>query len=299
MRVQVPPPAFKNRLNLIFNFLIFNSIHRKITLFLIIQNQYLVSENLKVFISIPSDVYYQKIINIKFEPEPQEILKEEWGQKIACFKIEKLEPYEQKIIKMQVEAEFDLNEFRVFKNGEDFSLYLSDDPYLRLDSEILKKIAIKLKKRAMDDFEYIKLVLDTISKSLYYNIDGKWDDAEKTFLQGHGSCSEYSFLFSSLMRLGGIPTRFIGASVERQNGVDFTFHRWVEVYINGKGWIPVDPQFYDTPESKGKFFPDEKRLFLITTIEPGTNSYLKEWYNYKVEGKKGIIKIKAFFKWEK
>jgi transglutaminase-like putative cysteine protease len=286
-------------LNLIFNFFLFNSIIRKITFFLVVQNQFLVSESVKVFISIPPEVYYQRILEIKFEPEPQKILKEKWGQKIAYFKIEKLEPYEQKLIKMQVKAEFDFNGFKVFKNGEDLNIYLSDDPYLKLESDILKKVALKLKKRAMDEFEYMKLVLDTISNTLYYNIDGKWEDAEKVFLQGHGSCSEYSFLFSSLMRLGGIPTRFIGASVERKNGIDFTFHRWVEVYINGKGWIPVDPQFYDTPESEGKFFPDDGRLFLITTIEPGTNSYLKEWYNYKVEGKKGIVKIKAFFKWEK
>lgn len=266
---------------------------------MIVHNQFLVSESVKVFISIPPDVYYQKILDINFDPNPKKILEEEWGQKIAYFKIEKLKPYEKRLIKMQVKADFDLSEFKVFKDGGDFSVYLSDDPYLKLDSDILKRIVFKLKKKAKDNFEYMKLVLDFISDALYYHIDGKWEDAERTFLQGHGSCSEYSFLFSSLMRIGGIPTRFIGASVERTNGFDFTFHRWVEVYMDGKGWIPVDPQFYDAPESKGIFFPDDGRLFLVTTIEPNTNSYLKEWYNYRVEVKKGIIKVEAFFKWEK
>ncbi len=297
VRVQIPPPALLNILNLIFIFFIFNSIIKKITFFLIVENQFFFSEDIEVFVSIPPDIYYQKILDIKFHPEPQKILEEKWGQKIAYFKIEKLNHYEEKVIKMEIKAEFDFNGFKVFKNKEeDFNIYLSDDPYLKLESQSLKEISLKLKKKAENDFEYMKLVLDTISKVLYYNIDGKWEDAEKTLLQGHGSCSEYSFLFSSLMRIAGIPVRFIGATLERENGFDFTFHRWVEVYINNR-WIPVDPQFYDTPESKGKFFPENNKLFLITTVEPGTTSYLEEWYNYKVKVKRGIIKVKAFYKW--
>lgn len=284
------------------NFLIFLLIKRKIIFFLNVQNQFLKAESIRIYIAIPRDVYYQKILSIKFFPEPDSILEEKWEQKLALFKIKKLEPYEEKSFKMEVEALFDfknpLNPYFTQIEGN-LNMYLMNDPYLSMDSEILKKISEKIKKKAKDNLDYIKGVLDTISKSLFYIVDGKWQNAEKTIIQGHGSCTEYSFLFSSLMRLGGFPTRFIGGTMEREGGIDLTFHRWVEVFLEGKGWIPVDAQYYDSPESKGRFFPDNDRLFLVTTITPSTNSLLEEWYNYNVKVKRGIIEVKAFFKWEK
>ncbi len=264
------------------------------------ENQFLKAEDIKIYISIPPDIYHQKIKKIDFEPKPDKIIKEEWGQKIAFFRIKELKPYEKRIIKMKVNVIFNSEFNKPFNDTSHLYFYLADDPYLKLNSEILKSISNALIKRSKNKEEYIKLVLDTVAKSLYFNLDGKWEDAERTYLQGHGSCSEYSFLFSALARLGGLPTRFIGGTVERNSGIDYTFHRWVEVYIKEKGWIPIDPQYYDSPKSKGKYFPDDnEELFLITTIEPGTNSYLEEWYNYNIKAKKGIIKIIAFYKWEK
>ncbi len=284
------------------NFLFFLLIKRKIIFFLNIQNQFLKAEDIKIYIAIPENVYYQKILDIKFNPQPDSILKEEWGQNLALFKIKKMEPYEEKSFKMEINAIFDFkNKINFYnKNMEDnLEIYLRDDPYLCMNSDILKKVALNIKKRTKDDLDYIKGVLDTISKSLFYSVDGSWQNAEKTFLQGHGSCSEYSFLFSSLMRLGGLPTRFVGGTMERKGGIDLTFHRWVEVFLKDKGWIPVDAQYYDSPESNGKFFPDDERLFLVTTITPSTSSLLDEWYNFNVKVKKGIIRVNAFFKWEK
>ncbi len=284
------------------NLLIYLLIKRKIIFFLNIQNQFLKAEDIRIYIAIPDNIYYQRILNLKFTPQPDSILKEEWGQKLAFFKIKKMEPYEEKSFKMEIDVLFD------FENKIDFSnrnkennleIYLSDDPYLCMNSDVLKKVSLDIKKRARDDLDYIKGVLDTISKSLSYSVDGKWQNAEKTLIQGHGSCSEYSFLLSSLIRLGGFPTKFVGGTLEREGGIDLTFHRWVEVFLEDKGWIPVDAQYYDSPESKGKFFPDNDRLFLVTTITPSTNSLLEEWYNFNVKAKKGIIKVNAFFKWEK
>ncbi|MEO0254134.1 MAG: transglutaminase-like domain-containing protein [candidate division WOR-3 bacterium] len=284
------------------NFLFFLLIKRKIIFFLNIQNQFLKAEDIKIYIAIPENVYYQKILDIKFNPQPDSILKEEWGQNLALFKIKNMEPYEEKSFKMEINAIFDFkNKINFYnKNMEDnLEIYLRDDPYLCMNSDILKKVALNIKKKTKDDLDYIKDVLDTISKSLFYSVDGSWQNAEKTFLQGHGSCSEYSFLFSSLMRLGGLPTRFVGGTMERKGGIDLTFHRWVEVFLKDKGWIPVDAQYYDSPESNGKFFPDDERLFLVTTITPSTSSLLDEWYNFNVKVKKGIIRVNAFFKWEK
>ncbi|MGG1246713.1 transglutaminase-like domain-containing protein [Bacillus spizizenii] len=60
----------------------------------------------------------------------------------------------------------------------------------------------------------------------------------KSFLRfKNGDCAEFSFLFSSLCRSLGIPTRtlFGSWSFGNMNG-----HAWNEIYLEDEGWIAVD-----------------------------------------------------------
>lgn len=60
----------------------------------------------------------------------------------------------------------------------------------------------------------------------------------KSFLRfKNGDCAEFSFLFSSLCRSLGIPTRtlFGSWSFGKMNG-----HAWNEIYLEDEGWIAVD-----------------------------------------------------------
>jgi hypothetical protein len=78
---------------------------------------------------------------------------------------------------------------------------------------------------------------------LTYNNDGRWDDAPQVLRQGHGSCSEYNFLFVALCRASGLPARYAGATARRNDDgtyEDTVHHRWSEVYLPGYGWMPVD-----------------------------------------------------------
>lgn len=54
-----------------------------------------------------------------------------------------------------------------------------------------------------------------------------------------GDCGQYSYLFVTLARSAGIPSRC-------QNGFYFSpdkigYHVWTEIFLEGYGWIPVDP----------------------------------------------------------
>ncbi len=78
---------------------------------------------------------------------------------------------------------------------------------------------------------------------LTYKNDGRWDAAPQVLTQGHGSCSEYNFLFMSLCRLNGLAARYAGATALRSDEPlydDDVFHRWTEVWLPGHGWFPVD-----------------------------------------------------------
>lgn len=64
-----------------------------------------------------------------------------------------------------------------------------------------------------------------------------------------GYCEHYAGSFALLMRIGGVPSRvvlgYLGGEVNRIGGYHMVLqsnaHAWVEVLIDGRGWVRVDP----------------------------------------------------------
>ena len=57
-----------------------------------------------------------------------------------------------------------------------------------------------------------------------------------------GNCTDFHSLFMSLARARGIPARFvIGFPLTSKEHVVTGYHCWAEFYVDGKGWVPVDP----------------------------------------------------------
>jgi len=119
---------------------------------------------------------------------------------------------------------------------------------------------------------------DYVVDHLYYNNDGRWDDAPVVLQNGHGSCSEYTFLFIALCRAAGLPARYQGGSRIRENFpyTDDVFHRWAEVYFPNIGWVPVDVTWNDTrneyPQRMSPYFGILTNNVLVTLVGGGNST---------------------------
>ena len=127
-------------------------------------------------------------------------------------------------------------------------------------------------------------ILRYIHRKMHYERIGGWDVAPKVLDRGSGSCSEYSYVMISMCRAAGLPARYVGSLVVRRDeaSYDDVFHRWVEVYLPGIGWVPVDPSRGDKPTEleRADAFGKVTAHFLVTT-EGGGGSELLGWnYNY-------------------
>ena len=124
----------------------------------------------------------------------------------------------------------------------------------------------------------------------------------------YGNCTDFHALFVALARSEGIPARFeIGFPVPqtRQAGDIGGYHCWVQFYLPGEGWIPIDASeaaknpdmrevFYGTHPADRIHFTTGRDLVVSESSEKNPLNYFIYPY-VEVGGKKWQGNIKSRF----
>ncbi len=218
--------------------------------------------------------------------------KDQWNQKVAHSRIAILHPGSSAKATMKTKAKlYRLNYVVYPENVLDVSKipmkiqkrYLKDEPKYLLNHPTIEKAVHESVGQETNPYWIARKVYKYIHKRMHYQRIGGWDVAPKVLERGSGSCSEYSYVFISMCRKAGLPSRYVGALVVRDDdgSYDEVFHRWVEVYLPPYGWFPIDPSRGDTTNEakRAESFGRLDNTFLITT-RSGGNSELLQWeYN--------------------
>ena len=150
--------------------------------------------------------------------------------------------------------------------------------YLKLgqhDNEKLVNYAEQLNKRFQQPERVIDAVLAEFANNNFYytlqpprlinnNLDQFFFDTRAGF------CEHYASTFAFIMRAAGIPSRlvtgYLGGEYNPQGDYfsiyQYDAHAWTEVWLEGKGWVRVDPTASVSPERilnglTGSFSADE------------------------------------------
>ncbi|GAB6195637.1 transglutaminase TgpA family protein [Lysobacter xanthus] len=127
----------------------------------------------------------------------------------------------------------------------------------------------QLRSRMRDDRAIVRYALDWIRRDFAYSISAPPLEGDRmdSFLFGTrtGYCEHFAGAFTVLMRAAGIPTRVVtgyaGGTWNRLGGYwmlrRMDAHAWTEVWLDGRGWVRVDPtaavapeRIYDTLEDR-------------------------------------------------
>jgi transglutaminase-like putative cysteine protease len=99
-------------------------------------------------------------------------------------------------------------------------------------------------------------------------------------LNGRGDCGMKAMLFITLCRISGIPAKW--QSGWYMYDVERNLHDWTEIYFEGIGWIPVDPDFNRRKTgdvSKDQFFFGGRDKYrLVVNEDFGGNFYPAKIY---------------------
>ena len=229
-----------------------------------------------------------------FSPTPKGYVKDRYGQRFAKFKFKEIPAG--RFVSVGWKAEVELYDVRhyVFPHkvgsagrvpGRIKRLYLKNATKYAMNHPFIQKAVKKAVGSEKNLYWRARRIYRYIHQRIHYELAGGWNTAPRVLKRGSGSCSEYSFVFISMCRAAGIPARYVGSVVLRKDDASFddVFHRWVEIYLPGFGWLPVDPSRGDKPTEaqRGDAFHHLTADFLITTRGGGNSRYLGWTYNAK------------------
>ena len=212
-------------------------------------------QNLEWRIALPTQTHRQKIrsveaIGIPFTEEVQE------GQRVAVFKFDTLKAQERHVFgwKALIEVRgikyqftFDDVENAPALTAEFRDRYLVDDDELAMETLAIQQAAREAIGTETNLLRKMLKIRNYVYDRLSYGIKPHIDAPDVVLERGIGSCGEYVGVLLALARLNGIACRTVGRYkcppfADRQNvplEPDYN-HVWIEFYIPGYGWLPME-----------------------------------------------------------
>jgi transglutaminase-like putative cysteine protease len=225
-------------------------------------------ENLVWKIALPAQTHRQTPRSVTAMGHPFTIETVE-DQSVAVFHLGKLLPRQAKVFGWKALLElrgikYELPEIDLpYQLPEEMQArYLIDDDDLSMDRPIVKAAA---REAVTEDTGVIGKMLQ-IRNYVYDRLEyrmASFDSPDIVLDRGYGSCGEYVGVMLALARLNGIACRTVGRYKcppfpDRQGQVLFQYynHVWIEFYVPGYGWLPLESNPDDTgrPPYPSRFF---------------------------------------------
>jgi transglutaminase-like putative cysteine protease len=206
-------------------------------------------------IALPTETHRQKVLRVEpiglpFVEEVQD------GQRVAVFQFNTLKSQERHLFGWK--ALLEVRGIKYLLTPEevanvpplpsDFrSRYLIDDDELAMDTPIIRAAAQEAIGTETNILRKILKIRNYVYDRLSYSLTSKIETPDVVLQRGVGSCGEYVGVLLALARLNGIACRTVGrykcpAKANQQNvplEPDYN-HVWLEFYIPGYGWLPME-----------------------------------------------------------
>jgi transglutaminase-like putative cysteine protease len=226
---------------------------------------------------------YQDVLDHEVQPTPVEWLHDEYGNSYARIQFENLAAGES--VETIVTSTVRVNEL-----AHDLSLCSGDTPSTSLDPETfvesddpgIQALARELASARGNDCETLRALYDYVADHISYTTYESGDrGAVWAFDHGSGDCTEFADALLALSRAAGIPARFLeGVTYREEERPDPNQikHDWLEAYLPGHGWVPLDPTWGRFSSRRDAYFARISPDHIIVTV--GRNLSTLGRYHY-------------------
>ncbi len=263
------------------------------------------AENVNCFFFLPRDEAGQEIHSLLLDPAPEKVYRDRYGRRIAHVVLPRIYPGKHAVVRWIARVSLYGTVTTMPRDGKskvpDLSakkreLYLSDRPKYGVRSPFIQELAARIAPADLSQPEQVRRIWRYLRENLRYERVGGWDPAETVLRRGAGSCSEYTYCLIALCRAAGIPARYIGATwcrSRRGPSFDVTHHRWGEVFLDGWGWVQIDPLKDDTVTQTE--FRTLNRGLILGHGDTGDDSPMGWGYTSKIKSDKATIESTDYF----
>jgi transglutaminase-like putative cysteine protease len=124
-------------------------------------------------------------------------------------------------------------------------MYLAAEPLVPLDGPV-KALAVDATQGKQTDAAKARAIYEKVTGMMKYDKSGTgWGRGDAVWAcdAKRGNCTDFHALIIGMARSQGIPARFaIGFPLPEARGAGEIpgYHCWAEIYVKGRGWVPVD-----------------------------------------------------------
>lgn len=203
---------------------------------------------------------YQEVLDARAQPSDFELVEDEYGNQYAQFEfhdvaagdsVETILTYRVRVWQLS----YDLS---VCQQGQMLDGFLGAETHVEVEDPSIQALAHQLSSGSKNRCQTLRALYDYVGDNVTYTSYEAGDRGAVWALEhGAGDCTEFSDALLALSRAARIPARFLeGVTYRAGAGSDLgeTKHDWLEAYLPGHGWVPLDPTWGRFPDKRDACF---------------------------------------------
>lgn len=223
-----------------------------------------------LWVALISDVYpYQEVLARDVSPGDYQLIIDEFGNQIAEFDFSDMPPDSEIEVKINYrlrvnQLEHDLS----ICQGQLPDFFTAPELHVESQNPQILELSARLAEGKQNACEQVRAFYDYIGDELVYSYNGRNWGAQAALGKMGADCTEYASLMMALSRAAGIPAQYVeGLSFtpEGEEALARLEHAWVEVYLPGIGWTPLDPTLGRSSITREQYFAKLPADHIIVT----------------------------------
>jgi transglutaminase-like putative cysteine protease len=246
---------------------------------------------------IKNDPPYQEVTGMEISPDDHQLVTDEYGNQYAEFDFSGMPPDSE--IQVEINYQVNVNQLQFDLStceGELPDFYTSPELHIESSNPQIISLSQQLVQSRLTACDKVRAIYDYVGDELVYTYNGGNWGAQAALGQMGADCTEYSSLMIALSRAAGVPARYIeGLSIIPQGEQELARqeHAWLEVYLPGIGWTPMDPTLGRSSITREQYYAKLPPDHIIVTRgrNPSTLRGASYWTYLYWPGNSSQIKI--------
>lgn len=254
-----------------------------------------------LWVALISDVEpHQRVKAMSISPAAYTLVSDEYGNRYAEFDFSHQSPGE--TISVTIAYQVTVSEVAADLTSCSGPLpteFTQPELHIESSNPQITALASELARGQATACDQVRAFYDYIGNHLVYSYNGRSWGAQAALGEMGADCTEYSDLLIALSRAAGIPARYVEGLAyfpNTTNALARTEHAWVEVYLPGPGWTPIDPTLGRSSLTRATYFahlpPDH--ILVTRGRNPSTLRGASYFTHLYWPGKSADIRIEGF-----